>query len=238
MNISPKHFLQGATVAFFIYYLNPKMHFIKIALIGLLSMLVFTYLDNNNVLDLFGNQKNIEPFQSTDRVVRYGDIITLYTQEFEGFIAEPPVPSGQQTLLNHPILTSNVSDPERLNRGSDSEQFQIINPNDPLGPGTTNPIGPGSVICLRSVKRRRYIKFDSGNSISFTRNKDDGTDESYVEQKYTGDHELDDTSRLPPTQFVVQLDGDATSNTLSYGSYLYLKGYNNKFLTKYSIWYN
>ena len=85
MNISPKHFLQGSSVAFLVYYLNPKMHYMKIIGIGLAAILVFYFLDRNNIIEQFS------PSADETREVRYGDTVTLYSDN-EFYLRGPETP--------------------------------------------------------------------------------------------------------------------------------------------------
>ena len=137
MNISPKHFLQGSSVAFLVYYLNPKLHYLKIIGIGMAAVVIFYLLDRNNITEKFSNASD------ETREIRYGDTITLYSDN--GFYLKGPEdPSLTEAAVaisdfniidgikNIPIEERNaeeVSSIYGLNSEGDIEKIKIIPDN-------------------------------------------------------------------------------------------------------------
>lgn len=71
--MNTKYFLQGALVSLVTYYINPKVDYKILFLVGILSGLLFMALDKRNSKCMM--RERFEDFN--DRFVRYGDIIVL-----------------------------------------------------------------------------------------------------------------------------------------------------------------
>ena len=217
MNISPKHFLQGSSVAFLVYYLNPKMHYMKIIGIGLAAILVFYFLDRNNI---------IEKFSSADetREVRYGDTVTLYSHN--GFYLsgpEDPVLSQEDAAMsefnisdyeigdirveNHNLFTIEDASDETRRSGQRLNIRASSSADEYTGAALAHKI------YLRAVSSNRYIK------LSYNRF------EGELGEKITGGTQVIlTTNKSDATQFLIETIDPSSVGVLKYGDSITFKG--------------
>ena len=96
---------------------------------------------------VLGNNGLFEGFQDEggeDRVVRYGDTVTIWSWK-NSFLR-----SNDKTITQSPELAS----PSSIHRGWSAEYWVIEDPKDPSGPGNNNPIRFGEQVYLRAKDAR------------------------------------------------------------------------------------
>lgn len=105
---------------------------------------------------LLSRLSNVEGFESSDnnRVVRYGDIVTIWTWK-----------NTYMKGADGVMMSSALASPSSLPRGWESEYWIIEDPKDPQGPGNSNPVRFGEQIYLRSKRTHKYLRPRNNNLV-------------------------------------------------------------------------
>lgn len=201
------HIVQGALVGSAFALARPGAKWYHFVLCILIATLCFALVENvMGITEAFSTESN-----DSTRVVRYGDMITLWTPSntFLKVIASQTAATGTATATaTTPTMTPTLGQsevltkPETLARGSYSQYFIIESPDDPEGPGNTGPLQYGQTVYLRAISSG-YVSASDTNTGALLRTRND-----------------------PHNLFVLEGDSVTTSGMVTYGDSVYLRNNN------------
>ena len=161
MRLRPSNVLYGVLLATVVKLLRPKAGWQTLMTVVLLAVAT-CYIVDNAILSKEGFGE--DPGFEDNRVVRYGDLISLWTSQ-SNFIKISPQSNLQ--------LSDALTRPEDVPRGSYKHLFLLEDPNDPAGPGNNNPLMYGNAVYLRSLADQ-YVMATDNNTLALQTPRDDG----------------------------------------------------------------
>ncbi|CAL5225095.1 g7873 [Coccomyxa viridis] len=204
------HIVQGALVGSAFALARPGTKWYHFVLCIVVATLCFALIENvMGITEAFSTESN-----DTTRLVRYGDMITLWTpsntflkvissqtEAAASASATTPVTTASSTA---PILGQSevLTKPEALARGSYRQAFIIEDPDDPEGPGNTGPLQYGQTVYLRAFSGG-YVSASDTNAGTLLYKRDD-----------------------PHNLFVLEGDNATTAGTVTYGDSVYFRNNN------------
>lgn len=169
MKLRAANIFAGVAVGLVIFIVQPKLLWFQLLAAVVIAALFFNWLEDT----IGGPYENFDTIDVSDdgRVVRYGDVIGLFTMK-NNFLKYGDSDGVEQSVA--------MTRPEDLPRGSYKELFILEDPDQPAGPGNNNPLNYNSKILLRSFNGKYAMTTDS-NTVKFQDNRDDGRNVYVVE---------------------------------------------------------
>lgn len=203
------HIVQGALVGSAFALARPGTKWYHFVLCIVVATLCFALIENvMGITEAFSTESN-----DTTRLVRYGDMITLWTpsntflkviSSQTGAAASASATTPVTAATTAPILGQSevLTKPEALARGSYRQSFIIEDPDDPEGPGNTGPLQYGQTVYLRAFSSG-YVSASDTNAGTLLYKRDD-----------------------PHNLFVLEGDNATTAGTVTYGDSVYFRNNN------------
>jgi hypothetical protein len=165
----------------------------KIMIITVVVLVILSYLNRGSYSEGFGDADE-------SRVVKYGDMITIWTWQ-NAFVKA----DNNNNILLSPRLTK----PSEIPRSWSEEYFYIEDSKDPSGPGNRGPVKFGDSIYLRSWKYTRISALNK-DTANVTQSAKRSTQEKFVIESS-------------------DISGNAGSN-IKFGDIFYLKTWRKKYI--------